>query len=425
MGRAFLLVETFCGMKWIGEESDKCVQKANARVLIHGHKMNYITLDEIKTLAHNAGLGINILACLTNNLPSRFLQHQKHLETWQREGFAGQMHYMQRPPLLFTDLENLLPSVKSVLFVAAYYSQEPAPRRLHGYGRVARYAWGLDYHTVLKEKLNALVEVIERHLNKKISYRIFSDAVPLLERALACDAGLGFIGKNTLLIQRGLGSYFFISEILWDVECQESAGVLGTCGTCTRCQTNCPTNALVSDFKLDARKCISYLSIEKRGSLETWERTALGEWVFGCDICQEVCPFNHKALRLNRHASFDEFMSERGVGANLDLVNLLRIRTEQEFRARFGQTALRRTKRAGLLRNAACVAANTKAENVIPSLIEALMDSDSIVRQHVAWSLSRLAPTSATKLLLEKLRKDPEENVKMEVETILDHFYDR
>ena len=166
--------------------------------------------------------------------------------------------------------------------------------------------------------------------------------------------------------------------------------VESSCGSCSKCQIGCPTGALVSDYTLDARRCISYLTIDKRGVLEEWEREAIGEWIFGCDICQEVCPFNHTTMKIGRRVALSEFSPEEGAGKELLLSEILSIRSDEEFVQRFGGTPLMRTKREGLLRNAAVVAGNTRSVATVVALKEACNDKSEVVREHAEWALGKI-----------------------------------
>lgn len=355
----------------------------------------------------------------------------KRLEAWQRQGMAGDMAYMQRPGELLGVPQQLLPSVRSVVSFAAYYDRGPVPIEAPlGYGRVARYAWGRDYHRVLSKALTTLVQDVGRSVGGLLEAKVFTDAVPLLERAAARVGGAGFIGKNTLLIQpRGRGSFFFLAEILWNAEVTEVPELepnQSSCGSCARCLSACPTAAFTAPFILDARRCISYLTIEKRGMLSYQEREWLGSWVFGCDVCQEVCPFNHQALEGARSPTVAEFSPAHGAGPLLKLSELLELRTHDQFTARFQGTALMRTKREGLLRNAAVVAANTAAVSLMPELnIAATEDASDVVRAHALWALGRLGSAEGTKLggevrkVIERARQDPSEIVRAEVARFL------
>src|SRR5262249_48732838 len=236
-----------------------------------------------------------------------------------------------------------------------YYVAAPEFHNENRYGRIARYAWGLDYHEVVKARLHNLIAEIKRLEGREVAARAFVDAVPLLERAVAARAGLGFTGKNTNLLQPRQGSWFFLAEILLNLELPVEENRLKiSCGSCHRCLDACPTDAFAAAYQLDSRRCISYLTIENKGAIPPALRAGLGEWLFGCDVCQEVCPFN----RFATDTYWQEFRPEYGAGQKLDVVEILAIKTDEEFRARFKCTPLTRPKRRGLLRNAAVVAAN-------------------------------------------------------------------
>lgn len=315
------------------------------------------------------------------------------LGKWQESGFAAGMTYMQRDAALLSDVRTLNDHAKSVVSVGVFYQRSALPARPSGFARVARYAWGLDYHTVLRSRIDLLGAGLAREAG--CSYRVVTDAAPLLERAWARQSSLGFIGKNTLLITPGSGSFSLLGELILDCEISDippAPQVRTHCGGCTRCIDACPTGAIVSDYSLDAARCISYLTIEKRGAFEAGESAALGEWIFGCDICQEVCPYNTSALRQQFGAGLSELGEQSGVGPLLELGQLLAIRSNSEFERRFGGTALLRPRRTGILRNACAVAANTQAKQLIPAL-EALrrLDSSATVRACAQHALSVLS----------------------------------
>src|SRR6185436_8074323 len=239
---------------------------------------------------------------------------------WCESGFAAGMEYMTRRPELHAYPERLVPYARSLITLTVNYYAEAQPFNHENlYGRVARYAWGLDYHDVVKPRLLALVARMERLASRKLHARCFVDAVPLLERAVAARAGLGFFGKNTNLLQPKSGSWFFLSEILVDLElAADHRESKVSCGSCHRCIDACPTDAFAAPYKLDSRRCISYLTIELRGPVPDDLRPKMDDWIFGCDVCQDVCPCNRKSpigTELALHPTL--------TGLRVDLIELL------------------------------------------------------------------------------------------------------
>lgn len=349
-----------------------------------------VPFSQVATLASTWGIQI---AGVT---PATVMHAEEtRLQAWQAAGYAGEMSYMERDSALFVTPERILPGAKSILsFAVRYDPGTHAEVCRPGSGRVARYARGRDYHRVLKRLVQKCMQEFEAGIEQGIQWRAFTDAVPLLERALARSAGLGFAGKNTMLIRPGEGSFFFLAEVLLDVEVEmpQLSPPRGSCGTCTRCLSACPTGAFVSPYQLDARRCISYLTIEKKGRFTPWEQAALGDWVFGCDVCQEVCPFNYTILKREARELLADF-SPRGYLQDgcIDLEFLLSIRSEECFLAQFGGTPLMRPGREGLLRNACCVAGNTAATGLIPLLGEIVQnDPSAVLRETAVYALSKL-----------------------------------
>lgn len=399
--------------------------------------MKSIDFDTLTSCARSVGL--NLVAVLER--PDLGLQRAR-LQSWQEAGYAGEMSYMMRDAELLTTPANLLEGLRSIIVVGVHYDRGQRDELQAGFGRIARYAWGRDYHKVLRARLTSLVRAVEQVLTCAVSHRLFSDSVPLLERALAQSGGLGFVGKNTMVITPRLGSFMFLGEVLWELEVvgipeRQEASASGQgespprhgksrCGSCSRCLEECPTGAFVSEYVLDARRCISYLTIEKRGALSLQERRWIGEWIFGCDVCQEVCPFNAISIKTSKRAECSELNSSAGVGQGLSLAEVLGLRSDKAFVARFGGTPLMRAKREGLLRNAAVVAANTGADCVVESLeIASREDPSPVVRQHALWSHWELgvklgsAARQRSQGLLEMCRRDPDEGVRAEVESCL------
>jgi len=367
------------------------------------------------------------------------LRDDEAFRLWREAGFAADLDYMQRRTHLHARPAALVPSALSIITLAInYYATAPEFTHENRYGRVARYAWGLDYHDVVRPRIERLAARIEKIAGRKLHHRSFVDAVPLLERALAARAGLGFFGKNTNLLLPQSGSWFFLSEILIDLELPaEDRQLKISCGTCHRCLDACPTNAFAAPYSLDSRRCISYLTIENKGEIPRELRRGLGEWIFGCDICQEmrpetikpgplppivrgqsesVCPFN----RFAKDTTWPEFRPDAGVGCRLDLVEVLSIESDEQFRARFKGTPLTRPKRRGLLRNAAIVAANVEAVTAVPALAERIQsDPEPLIRSHALWAIARLDAKLAIKLARQVLKNDPHTSVCEEARSII------
>jgi epoxyqueuosine reductase len=323
------------------------------------------------------------------------------LDEWLARGFAGQMQYIADRRDAYEHPRNVLDGVQSIVMLAMpYRTAEPAPVS-PGQGKVARYAWGpADYHDVIRELLHQLADR-HRELAPEAATRGVVDTAPLLEREFAQLAGLGWIGKNTLLLNRDAGSYFFLAALLTDQELEYDAPhAADHCGTCTACLDACPTQAFPAPYVLDASRCISYLTIEHRGEIPHDLREGIGEWIFGCDVCQEVCPWNHHAAKSplppgegrGEGATPQEFaplpsMNPVDVAALFDL-------TEADFRARFRHTPLWRAHRRGLLRNAALVLGNQRHVAAIPALSRGLADDEPLVREACAWAIDRVNSTS-------------------------------
>jgi epoxyqueuosine reductase len=312
----------------------------------------------------------------------------ERLRRWQEAGMAADMGYMHRPVELLANPKKLQKSARSVVSLGVSYYPGEHPENDGGGGRVARYAWGRDYHEVIKKRLFRLREELEEALGTRIKARGFTDAVPLLERSAAQRAGLGFFGRNSCLIDGEIGSYFFIADLIVDLELEPDEPGTGTCGRCTRCMDRCPTGAIKAPGVVDARICISYLTIENAGEIPRHLRPLVGDWAFGCDVCQEVCPYNKTKATKSR---WPEFSEDAGAGPYLEIESVLKIRMDEEFEERFGGTPLTRPGRAGLLRNCCVAAGNLQLEEAVPALEGCLReDPSTLVRGHAAWALGEI-----------------------------------
>jgi epoxyqueuosine reductase len=305
-------------------------------------------------------------------------------EEWLSAGRAGTMDYLARGAAKRRDTRLPVPGTTHALVVALDYGgKEPS-------GPIARYARGDDYHEVMESKLRELHARLERDAGRAIAGKPYVDTGPILERDLARRAGLGWFGKNTNLLNPTLGSFFFLGALVLDVELVPDAPFEeDRCGTCTRCIDACPTGAIVAPRKLDATRCISYLTIELKGEIPVELREQIGELVYGCDICQDVCPWN---VRFARELTVREFAPREALAGKdaRTLARELLATTDEEFSAAFKGSPMKRAKLRGLKRNAAVVLGNVGIAEDLPVLEQALGDPEPLVREHAAWALSRL-----------------------------------
>ncbi len=326
------------------------------------------------------------------------LLHEKQaLHSWLEKGYAGEMDYMRRTEDVRGDLEKFLPGAKTVLVGTVNYFHD-AETSDGTRGKVARYAYGRDYHKVIKKMLEELRDVLVHEAfpdSTEEDYRVSLDAHPVMERAWARRAGLGFLGKNGCLITKGEGSWVLIGCLVTrmeigvaDKKSAETDFSQLSCGNCTRCVSKCPTGAIVADGVIDANRCISYLTIENRGPIPVEFREALGDRLFGCDICQEVCPYNAR----REHAVNNPFAAKPIAGNTLSIREILSLRSEEDFLERFAGSPIMRAKWKGMLRNA-CVVAGNSGDVSLAGDLERLLTwcDDGMVREHAQWARARLA----------------------------------
>jgi epoxyqueuosine reductase len=311
---------------------------------------------------------------------------RERLAEWLKRGYQGGMQYMERAPEVRADPARVLPSVASVISAAvSYLHPYDLPYEAPSRAVISRYAAGEDYHHVLQEKLKSLVDFI-RQLRPGTETKSYVDTGPLMEKHWASRAGVGWIGKHTNVISRRLGSWLFLGEILLDLELDYDLPAVDHCGSCTRCIEACPTEAIVEPYVLDSRRCISYLTIELRGDIPSEFRPSLGNLVYGCDICQDVCPWNRKAAR-----SACGQLTPRPENEAPDLRELARLSPE-EFSRRFRGSPVKRAKWRGFMRNVAVAMGNSGDPEMKPEL-EAMLDcDDETVSRHAAWALEQLPP---------------------------------
>ena len=277
-------------------------------------------------------------------------QDEKALEQWLAAGKHAGMAYMAREPRRRARPQMILPGAESLLVLAMNYTPSVSPRPFSPKrsGRISRYAWGEDYHALIEDRLSRLETFIRKVGGSETQCRFYVDHGPVLEKAMARQAGIGFIGKNTLLITEEAGSWVFLAVILTTLKLEPAQPRTSDCGSCRLCLDACPTGALTAPFQLDARRCISYLTIENKGEIPGEFRPRMDHWLFGCDICQEVCPYNAHA----KPTSIAEFHPAYGAGSMLDLEEVMKLDSDEVFRAKFKKSPLLRAKRTGLQRNA-------------------------------------------------------------------------
>ena len=311
------------------------------------------------------------------------------------------------------DPRNLQPTARSIVSVGIPYWRPEVvpPAGDEPRGRIARYAWGRDYHSTLRARMESLHRRLERELGREIEARFLVDTARIVDRAAAARSGLGWYGKNTMLLVPRHGSWVMIGELVVDVEIAPDAPLRPRCGRCTGCLDACPTGALVDAYTLDTPRCIAFLTIELRGPIPREIRPQLGDWVFGCDVCQEVCPYTAAALPSDEPT----FLPERVEHAFPPLRWLLRM-SDAEFRATYRGTAVLRAKRAGLARNAAVALGNVGSPSDLAVLEDVVIGHDEpLVRAHAAWAMTRLDPAGATPFLLRRLAVEPDAGVRGEI----------
>jgi epoxyqueuosine reductase len=348
--------------------------------------------------------------------PAKVSPHEESFVQWLRRGFAGEMDYLKRSEEVRRNPLTLMPWAVSVVSVGMNYftpfirpEVSPEPQ-----GWISRYAWGDDYHDVIKNRLERLLELVRDGHDGRVEGRVFVDSGPVLERGFAGVAGIGWIGKNTHLISPKRGSWFFLGELFLSLPLAYDQAIRERCGRCDLCLKACPTGAFAGPYVLDARRCISYLTIELKDSIPHHLRPLIDNHIFGCDICQEICPYNVKAMP-TKEASF---APREGLYAP-DLIPLLSL-TAEEFRRRFHNSPIRRAKRRGLLRNVAVALGNLKSRAAVPALVRALNDEEPLVRGHAAWALGQIGTAEAFAGLQKRRLRETEAGVNEEIEAALE-----
>jgi epoxyqueuosine reductase len=364
--------------------------------------------DTLKAWALEAGFDRAGVALLDRS------EHGEAFDAWLAAGHQAGMRWLERRLEDRLDPSRLLPGAKTVLCVALrYFVSEDEEVGGDLWPRVARYARGDDYHDLMGRRLQALCARIAEAFPGTVT-RSYVDTGPVLEREWAARAGVGAVGKNTNLLHPADGSYFLLGEVLLGLDLEPDVPMADLCGSCRACLDACPTGALPAPYVLDSRACISYWTIEHRGAIPTEVRPLLGEWVFGCDVCQEVCPWN-----ADPSPASDAHLALPAERRRLNLVSLLEM-TRGEYERSFRGSAMKRSKRTGLRRNAAIAMGNRRDRRYVAALSGALEDAeDADLRRHASWALGRLGGESALAALREALEREPDEEVRAEIEVAL------
>ena len=369
--------------------------------------------SQVKALA--SGLGFSPIGVTTADPPD----HWSFYQDWVQKGYAGEMGYLARNLDRRADPGAIVPGARSILCLGLNYQPQAEERVPARGGRISSYARGDDYHDVIKERLLDLLGRIQS-LAPGTEGRAYVDTGPVLEREYAARAGLGWYGKHTNLIGKRTGSWFFLGELILTLDLEPDPPATDHCGTCTRCIDACPTDAILEPYVLDSNRCISYLTIELKGPIPNDLREGVGDWVYGCDVCQDVCPWN---VRHARPTGEPAFQSRPGF-ERPDLHDLLSL-DQEAFSRRFRKSPIKRTKRRGLQRNAAVALGNVGNPSDVPALVVALDDDEPLIRQHVAWALGRIGGEEARIALRGRLNREEDLDVKQEIEQALEQSEQR
>jgi epoxyqueuosine reductase len=361
--------------------------------------------DQAASLGFN-GLGVSSAA------PARRLDAYLN---WIENGHHGEMGYMARQDRVERrrNPQIILPGVQSIISLGLSYSTTQIPPQIAqnpSRGRISNYAWGIDYHDLIIPKLEVLATWL-RDLKPGTQSRVYVDTGAVLERDHAETSGLGFTGKNTMLIAPQRGSWFFLGEILTTLVLPTTPPItMPSCGSCHRCLDACPTGAFPAPYKLDARRCISYLTIELKGWIPGNLRPLMGNWIYGCDICQDVCPFNRFAEPDNEW-EFKPVNIDAAAPLLLDILAL----DDEAFNERFERSPIKRIKRGRLLRNACVAVGNWGHRSAVPSLVELLKDPNPLLRGHAAWALHQIRDAGAKTAIKDALRVEKDPKVRQEL----------
>ena len=366
--------------------------------------------SEIKAAARELGFSF------CGIVPARPSPNLAAYRRWLDAGMHGEMGYLARPDRLARrdNLNVILPGVNSLIAVGLDYYTTSLPEAVANdpaRGRISNYAWNQDYHDVMTPQLAQLAERLAELAGDPVASRVYVDTGAILERDHACAAGLGFIGKNTMLIEPRRGSWFFLGELLTTARlAPDEPRRLPACGRCHRCLSACPTNAFPEPYVLDARRCISYLTIELKGWIPRELRPLIGNWIYGCDICQAVCPFNRFATETAAEA-FQPINLDYAAPSLLELLSL----TEAQFQTRYAKSPIKRIKRDRFLRNVCVAAGNWGAPEAVSPLAELLRRERPLVRGHAVWALGQIGTADAQAALAQATEHERDPLVQQEL----------
>ena len=343
----------------------------------------------------------------------------QYYKKWLSKGYEATMSYMANSPDRRKDVRNIMPDAKSVISCAVNYNSDfPYSTSVKNgkKGWVARYAWGDDYHDIIKIKLNKLKSFIEKDIKHEINSVVYVDTGPVLERMYSKYSGIGWIGKNTCLINQDIGSWLFLGEVITSLELEYDSEVSDRCGTCTECIDQCPTDAIREPYVLDSSRCISYFTIENKDEIPEEYREAIGNNIFGCDICQDVCPWNNKAL----DETDESFLPREGF-YQPDLGYLAGLEQE-EFSRIFKNSPIKRAKRKGLIRNVLVAIGNSQSSEYVDHVYKLLEDNDPVIRRHAVWALWKIQDQKSIKVLKSMLETETDTGVLSEIKEILNNY---
>lgn len=376
---------------------------------------------KIRQLAQELGFDQVGFTC-----PDALTQGEQAIQAWVAEGRHGSMKYLENFSERKQKFYEDFPDAKSVIVLGVnYYTggkseyQKPNVEKKSSFrlphlgltGRVARYAWGKDYHQILAARHQEFIQKLRKITGDSLKAKSCVDIQPIPERFAAVRAGFGFVGKHTGLLSKEFGPWLFLSEVVTNLDLEEDISTTGDCGTCTDCQTVCPTGALDQDYKMDARLCIAYWTIEHKGVIPREMRPKIKDWIFGCDECFAICPFTSKS----KESRWPELGPQAGVGEWLPIQSLFEITSNKEYEKKFEGTALLRAGRKQMLRNACLVLANSGNAEAVPLLIKALQDSSPLVRLHAVWGLTRFQTSEAKEALKRHLLREKDSEVLSEL----------